>query len=154
MNAGIIAGFIVTVSVDVVAHCPAAGIKVYTPVAVLLTVAGLQVPGIPFADVAGRTGAGEPLQRGDIAANVGVTGALTVMLMVDGTAHCPVDGVNVYVPDIILLTVEGVHVPETPLFDVGGSTGAAEPEQMDAIGVNEGIATAFIVTVSVTIEAH
>ena len=46
--------------------------------AVLLTVAGDQVPVMLLVDVAGKTGAGSPEQIGAIAANVGVTLGLTV----------------------------------------------------------------------------
>jgi hypothetical protein len=41
---------------------------------VLLTVAGLQVPGIPLVDVVGKTGAVAPLQIAAIGANVVVVG--------------------------------------------------------------------------------
>jgi hypothetical protein len=40
----------------------------------LLTVAGLQVPGIPLVDVVGKTGAVAPLQIAAIGANVVVVG--------------------------------------------------------------------------------
>jgi hypothetical protein len=41
------------------------------PLVVLLTVAGDQVPLIPFSDVPGKTGAAEPLQNGGIGVKVG-----------------------------------------------------------------------------------
>jgi hypothetical protein len=41
---------------------------------VLLTVAGLQVPVIPFVEVVGKIGAVAPLQIAEIGANVVVTG--------------------------------------------------------------------------------
>ena len=65
------------------------------PVVVLSTVAGLHVPFMPFDDVAGRTGAAEPLHTGGIAANVGVILELTVTVAVVVVAHCPAAGVNV-----------------------------------------------------------
>jgi len=52
-------------------HCPPAGVKVYVPVAVLLTVAGLHVPVTPFVEVVGNMGAVVPAQNGGMAGNVG-----------------------------------------------------------------------------------
>ena len=40
-------------------------------------------------------------------------------------------GVNSYVPVVVLLTVAGNQVPEIPLFEFGGNTGAVEPVQID-----------------------
>ncbi len=57
------------------------------PVEVLLTVAGDQVPVIPFNEVVKRTGADDPLHIAAIAANVGVTLALTVTESVVVIAH-------------------------------------------------------------------
>ena len=59
------------------------------------TVAGFQVPVIPFDEVAGKTGATEPGQIAGIDANVGVTCGLTVIVSVVGVAHIPAAGVNV-----------------------------------------------------------
>ena len=92
----------------------------------MLIVAGLQVPVIPLLDVVGNAGALEFWQSGPIAENVGVTCGSTVMLSVAVIAHCPADGVNVYVvvPAVAVLMVAGLHVPVTPLLDVAGSVGA------------------------------
>ena len=65
------------------------------PLAVLLTVAGLQVPVIPLVDINGNAGAADPEQIGAIAAKVGVTLLLTVTSIVVIAAHCPASGVNV-----------------------------------------------------------
>ena len=48
------------------------------------------------------------------------------MFSVAVIAHCPVDGVKVYVvvPAVAVLIVAGLHVPVIPLFDVVGRTGA------------------------------
>jgi hypothetical protein len=54
---------------------------------VLLTVAGLQVPVMPFSDVVGRTGAAAPEQIAATGANVGVILALTVTVNVAVVAH-------------------------------------------------------------------
>lgn len=64
--------------VAVVAHCPALGVKVYVPEAVLLTVAGDQVPGTEFDDVVGNVGAVVPAQKAAIWVNEGVTLLFTV----------------------------------------------------------------------------
>ena len=76
---GVTLGFTVTVNVVIVAHCPASGVNVYVPLAVLLTVAGDQVPVMPFVDVVGNVGATVPEQIGFTAAKVGVTFGVTVI---------------------------------------------------------------------------
>ena len=55
--------------------------------AVLLTVAGFQVPVIPLVDVNGNTGAVAPEQIGAIAAKVGVMLGVTVTSIVVDVAH-------------------------------------------------------------------
>jgi hypothetical protein len=49
-------------------------------------------------------------------------------------------GVNVYVvvPTVDVLIVDGLHVPESPLFDVAGSAGAVLFWQRGPICVNAG----------------
>ena len=91
---GITTGLTMTVRCKVFAHRPAVGVKVYVPVAVLLTVAGLQVPVIPSFDVRGRTGGVAPAQIAVITEKVGVTTGLTVMVRVWVVAHCPASGVK------------------------------------------------------------
>ena len=58
---------------------------------------------------------------------VGVTPVETTIFIVVVVPHCPVAGVKVYVvvPTVAVLTVAGLHVPETPFVDVVGNTGAA-----------------------------
>lgn len=85
--------FTVTVIVTVVAHCPAFGVKVYVVVAVLL-MAGLHVPEIPLDEVVGNVNE-LPEQIAGICVNTGVTGVVTVTVIVAVVAHCPVFGVNV-----------------------------------------------------------
>ena len=94
-NVGTVCGLTVTVSVAVVAHCPAAGMNVYVPVVVLSTVAGDHVPLIPLVEDAGSTGAADPLQIAGIAVNIGVVCGLTVTVSVAVLAHCTAAGVNV-----------------------------------------------------------
>ena len=59
----------------------------YVPLAVLLTIAGVHVPVMPFVDVNGNTGATDPEQIGATAAKVGVTFGVTVTSNVVGVAH-------------------------------------------------------------------
>ena len=54
----------------------------------------------------------------------------------------------------MLLTVAGLHVPVTPLFDVVGNTGAADPLHIGADVVKSGTVRGVIVIVSVAVEAH
>ena len=65
------------------------------PEAVLLTVAGLQVPTTALSEVVGNTGAVLPLQIGPNEANVGVINDVTVTSKVAVVAHWPAVGVNV-----------------------------------------------------------
>ena len=53
----------------------------------MLTVAGNQVPTMPFVEVAGKTGADAPLHIGAIALNRGIVGVFTVTVSVDPVAH-------------------------------------------------------------------
>jgi hypothetical protein len=158
LNVGVMFGFTVTVNVAVVAHCPAVGVKVYEPLAVLLTVAGLQVPVIPLLDVFGSVGTLAPshILNEVPKLNVGVMFGFTVTVNVAVVAHCPAVGVKVYVPLAVLLTVAGLHVPVIPLSDVVGSVGTVPPLQI----VNEvpklkvGVIFGFTVTVNVVVVAH
>jgi hypothetical protein len=68
-------------------------VKVYVVVVVLFT-AGDHVPLMLLLEVSGRVN-DPPLQIGVTCVNVGVTGWLTVTLIVAVVAHCPAVGVNV-----------------------------------------------------------
>ena len=61
---------------------------------------------------------------------------------------------NVYVADVVLLTVAGLHVPVILLVDVVGSTGAVVPEQMGAIASNVGAMFGLTVMFKVVVVAH
>ncbi len=63
--------------------------------AVLLTVAGVQVPVMPFIEMSGRTGATAPEQIAGTGSKVGVTFKLTVTVSVVVVAQSPAVGVNV-----------------------------------------------------------
>jgi hypothetical protein len=51
----------------------------------------------------------------------------TVTVNVAVVAHCPAVGVNVYVPELKLLTVTGFHVPVIPIADTLGNDGTDPP---------------------------
>ena len=63
-------------------------------VAVLFS-AGLQIPLMPLIEVVGNAAMLAPEQMAATGANVGVTGAFTVMVRLAVVAHCPADGVKV-----------------------------------------------------------
>ena len=48
LKVGVSIGLIVTVNEAEIAHCPAAGVKIYVSEAILSIVEGLQLPVIPF----------------------------------------------------------------------------------------------------------
>jgi len=58
---------------------------------------------------------------------IGFTSYVRVVAM----AHCPADGVNVYVPVAWLSTADGLHVPVIKSVEVVGKTGGTEPIQTD-----------------------
>ena len=53
-----------------------------------------------------------------------------------------------------MLTVDGDHVPVTPLLDVVGNTGAVDPLHIGASVVNVGTVRCVTVTVSVAVVAQ
>jgi hypothetical protein len=67
------------------------------PEAVLLTVAGLQLPLYPLEETAGSEGTVPPLQIVKLVPklNAGTAFAVTFTVKVAGFAHSPADGVNV-----------------------------------------------------------
>ena len=113
--------------------------NVYVPVAVLSTIAGLQLPVIASSDVVGNTGAVPPTQIAGNAVNVGVVGIVIVCTIVVVKAHWPAVGVNVYVPVTVLSTVAGLQVPVIASNDVVGNTGAGDPAQIAVNAVNVGV---------------
>jgi hypothetical protein len=84
----------VIVSVAVVAHWPASGVKVYVVVAVLSS-AGLQVPVMPLVDVVGRAESVAPEQMATTGLKVGTVLSPTVIVSVAVVAHWPASGVKV-----------------------------------------------------------
>jgi hypothetical protein len=89
LNVGVTFGVTVTVKVVEVAHCPAVGVNVYVPLAVLLTTDGLHVPVIPLVDVVGNNGTVPPEQIVNVVPklNVGVIFGFTVTVKVAVVAH-------------------------------------------------------------------
>jgi hypothetical protein len=96
LKVGTTFGLTVTVKVVVVAHKPAVGVNTYTPLVVLLTTDGFQVPVIPLVDVVGNSGTVPPEQmvKAVPKANTGVIFGLTVTVKVVVVAHKPAVGVN------------------------------------------------------------
>ena len=75
LKVGVILGRTVTLKLALLTHCPGFAVKVYTFEVVLLTVAGLHVPLIPFVEVFGNVGTVPPSQmaRAVPKLNTGVT---------------------------------------------------------------------------------
>ena len=111
---------------------------------------------MPFAEVAGSAGAALFWHSGPICVSVGVTCDVTLMLKVATDAHCPADGVKVYVavPAVLVLIVAGLHVPVIPLVEVMGSVGGAEFWQRAPIALNVGTTGGLIVIFNVAVVAH
>ena len=82
------------VNVVVAAHTPDVGVKVYI-VVVVLSKAGDQVPVIALVEVVGSAFRVSPEQIGATAVKVGITFALTIIVVVVVLAHTPVVGVKV-----------------------------------------------------------
>jgi hypothetical protein len=124
----------------------------------LLTVAGLQLPVIPFMEVPGNAGTVPPEQIVRLVPklNVGVVLDPTVTVKVVDTAHCAADGVNVYVPDAVLLTVAGLQLPVIPFVDVPGNAGTEPPEQIvrEVPKLNAGVTLGLTVTVNTSVVAQ
>jgi len=114
------------------------------------------VPLMPLLDVDGNTGAAEFIQSGPIAVNTGIICASIVTSNVVTVAHCPIAGVNVYVvvPVTDVLITAGLQVPEIPLVDINGSTGATELRQSEPNGLNAGVTSGVTVTSIVVDVAH
>jgi hypothetical protein len=151
-KAGVMLLSMVMVIVVVTAHCPASGVNVYVVVTVL-SIAGAQVPVMPFVEIAGNGAMAVPEQNGPTEANVGVMLLSMVMVIVVETAHCPASGVNVYVV-VTVLSIAGVQVPVIPLSEVIGKGAMAAPEQNGPTGENVGKMLLSIVMVKVVVTAH
>ena len=68
----------------------------------MLTIAGVQAPGRPLSDVAGKPGTTPPAQRESVGPklNAGMMFGVIVTVNVTGpVTHCPAAGVNVQTPE-------------------------------------------------------
>lgn len=113
---------------------------------------------MPLVDVVASNGTPAPAQMViDVPKlNVGVTIGFTVTTKFVESAHCPASGVNVYVPELALSTVAGLHVPVIPFADVPGKEGTAPPLQIlnDVPKVNVGVILGVTVTLNEVELAH
>lgn len=113
---------------------------------------------MPFVEVAGSEGTVAPAQiTSEVPKlNTGMIFWLTVTVRVVPVAHWPELGVNVYVPDVWLLTVDGLHVPVIPLVDVAGNTGTDVPAQIaiEVPKLNVGVTIGLTVTTKFMVNAH
>ena len=109
----------------------------------MLTVDGLHVPLMPLVEVLGKAGTAPPEQmvKEVPKVNVGTTLGLTVMTFDTVSPHEPAEGVNVYVPEVMLFTTAGLQVPVIPLFEVLGRVGGVVPAQKGGILKNAGVNT-------------
>jgi len=119
----------------------------------LSTVDGDQVPVIPLSEVVGSVGTAAPAQIvSDVPKlNTGVMFGLITTVKLVPFAHCPVLGVNVYIPEVVLLTIEGVQLPMIPFVDVEGRTGTLPPEQMESEVPKPNTGVAFVSTVTLIV---
>jgi hypothetical protein len=83
---------------------------------------------IPLFEVVGNGPKLAPEQYDPRAANVGVILELMVIVIVVVLAHCPAEGVKVYVV-VALLFIAGLHVPVIPFVEVVGNGPKLAPGQ-------------------------
>lgn len=69
---GVSFGITVIFTVTGIPQVPLAGVKVYVPLVVLSTTAGLQVPARPLFEIPGKVGGVVPAQKGGTDENVGI----------------------------------------------------------------------------------
>jgi hypothetical protein len=151
-NEGVMFELIFIVRVVETAHWPGSGVNVYV-VVVVLSIAGLHAPEIPFVDVVGRAGIVAPEQYGPTVLKVGTVFEFMNMVIVAVVAHCPAVGVKVYVV-VVVLSIAGLHVPVIPFVEVVGSAGIVAAVQYDPAGVKVGVVCGVIVMDKVVVVAH
>jgi len=83
--------------------------------------------------------------------NAGVRIGLTVTVNVIDAAHCPGFGVNVYTPELVLLTVEGLQVPLIPFVELLGRVGTVPDPQMIRLVPNANVGVVRGITVIVLV---
>ncbi len=116
------------------------------------------MPLIPFVDVAGNTGTGDPAQMVNEVPKpkVGVRFGFTVTEIVVASAHCPASGVKVYVPEDWLSMAAGLQLPVMLLVDVVGKRGAVPPSHIIILvpKLKDGVRLELTVTVNVVVVAQ
>lgn len=148
-KSGCVLAVIVTAKVCEVAHCPAAGVNTYDPEFTLSIVAGDQDPVIPTGEGVTKVGATVPEHIFGIVANAGlIFGAVIVTFKVCEVEHCPAAGVNTYEPEFTLSIVAGDQDPVIPKGEGVTKVGATVPEQISAIGANDGLMIGLITIVN------
>jgi hypothetical protein len=156
LNVGTTGSFTVTVIEYGRAHSLASGVKVYVkfPAVAVESIPGFHVPFTPLSEVVGNMTCSNTSfkQNGPAPGNVGVTGWLTVTVIVAVVAHCPAVGVNVYVVVAVLFTA-GDHVPFIPFNEAVGSVNDP-PLQIAATCVNVGVTGWLTVTDIVAVVAQ
>ena len=120
--------------------------------------AGLRVPVSPFVEVPGRVGTKPPAQIAKLVPilNVGIVFEVTVKVNEVVVAHCPASGINVYVPEFWISTMDGLHVPVNPFVEVVSKVGTVPPAQMVELvpNPNVGVTFGFTVIVNDVVVAH
>ena len=114
--------------------------------------AGDQDPKIPFIETAGKLKL-PPAQIGATALKIGVTEGLTVIVIVALLAHCPEDGVKVYVVVEVLFKA-GDQVPVIPFEEVVGKGLNVAPAHIGATAVKVGVTKVLTLTNIVVFELH
>jgi hypothetical protein len=124
-------------------------------VVILLFGAGVHVPLIPLIEVVGNGVSASPAQIGPTGANVGIMRGVTVKLSVVLKAHSPALGVKVKVkmPGVVVL-MEGLQVPEMPLSEDEGNTGATLPWHTSGRLLKVGVSFGLMTMASVSVVAH
>lgn len=130
----------------------------YVPEFWLSTTEGLQAPVIPFVDGLGKVGTVPPAQIVRLVPklNAGVMIGLTVTINVNGNAHSPDVGVNVYVPLVRLSATDGLQVPVIPFVDVVGNVGTVPPAQIVRFvpKLKSGVTFGLTVTINKAVVPH
>ena len=123
------------------------------PLAVLLTIAGFQVPVIPFDDALGKVTTPSPSQIVTLAPKVkeGVIFGFTVTVNVVPVTHPLEVAVNTYVPELLGSTTAGFQVPVMPLVDVLGNAGTVPFSQIVSDVPNAKAAITFGITTMFTV---
>jgi hypothetical protein len=115
-------------------------------VVAVLFKAGDHKPEYPLIEVVGSGASVPPAQIGALDAKVGVIFGLTVMDIVVVLAHCPDDGVKVYVVVAVVFKA-GDQIPVMLLLEVVGKADNTPPAQIGLTVLKTGVIEVAIVTV-------